>query len=193
MKRSEKRIIFILCFFVLAALPAICLADKMVAERPVYSEGDAWTFISKTKVSEITHTFLREENDKYVFSLDGSDRTEVFYFTSGIKKLVGYIGPIIDFPLAVGKKWDCKFQIKKPTGNPKRDQKVARYKVESFESITVPAGTFQSFKITVVIEGAQHSGTRDTEEYWYAPDVKQLIKRKTWKGNIMELKEYSIK
>ena len=59
--------------------------------------------------------------------------------------------------------------------------------------MTVPAGTFQALKISVIIESSETIVTIPEKMYfWYAPEVKQIIKRimmgKTW-----ELKKYKIK
>jgi hypothetical protein len=61
--------------------------------------------------------------------------------------------------------------------------------------VTVPAGTFQAFKISFKPEA---TGDRrmitmsETMHFWYAPEVKQIIKKILW-GNTWELKKYKIK
>ena len=192
MKVKEKKLFSILFFFFFLLSHGIAFTEEPVAERPSYSEGDYWVFINRNKFKEFTHTFLREEKDKYIFSLNGSDKTTHFYFTSDLERHpVGYPGPIIDFPLAVGKKWEYEFQSK---GG--RDRKKAQHRVETYEFVEVPAGKFQAFKITVHREAVDWSKkiTMPTSEYyWYNPEVKQLIKRINAKGDIWELKEYKIK
>jgi hypothetical protein len=192
MRLIEKNIFCVLFIFVLLISTGICIAAEPVYERPIYKEGDFWVFVNRNQFKERTHKFLREEKDKYVFGLDESDRTKQIYFTSDIGIGIGYPGPVIDFPLTVGKKWDCKFQKKRTTGITERDLKIARFKVESYESVTVPAGTFQAFKITVIIERIKGGKIKESASYWYAPKVKQLIKR-IRKGNTWELKEFKIK
>jgi hypothetical protein len=93
MKVIEKKIFCVLLLFVLLISTGICLAEEPVAERPIYTEGDFWVFVNRTQFKEVRHTFLREEKDKYVFRLGKSDRTTDYYFTSDIKRGIGYPGP----------------------------------------------------------------------------------------------------
>ncbi len=180
-------------------IPALASTQNSppVAERPVYSEGDYWTLINKNRFKERTHTFLREEEDKYVFSLNGSDKTSRFYFTSQIKSThVGYPGPVIQFPLQIGEKWNYDYQRKGTAGGGRRNMIRAQHNVVAYEAVTVPAGTFQAFKINVHVEAVQWDKmmTMPGKMYfWYAPDVKQLIKRINMNGDTWELKEYKIK
>ena len=73
-----------------------------------------------------------------------------------------------------------------------------------YEKITVPAGTFDAYKVNVVIDA---SGTDEdanigntVESYWYAPSVKRYVKQElTFKRDgrvrnkdIYELLEYSL-
>ncbi len=177
-------------------IPDICSSVEPAAERPAYSAGDSWILMNKNRFKERTHTFLREENDKYVFRLNGSNKTSQFYFTSKIKRThVGYPGPIIQFPLKEGAKWDYMYQRKGTAGGRKNSIR-AQHKVAVYEPVTVPAGTFQAFKISVYIEAAERDKMITMPEkmyFWYAPEVKQLIKRINRKGDIWELKEYTIK
>ena len=195
MRIIDKKIICVLLLFVLLISTGICLAEEQVAEKPTYTKGDFWFYVERNLSKKMRLTFLREEKDKYVFKLGKSDRTSDYYFTSDIKRGIGYPAPIIEFPLKVGKKWEYRYQRKGSTKGPTEDNILAEHKVEAYESVTVPAGTFQAFKINVKHEatGSRSLVTMPEKMYfWYAPEVKQLIKRvqmrKTW-----ELKKYKIK
>jgi hypothetical protein len=172
---------------------SICLAEEPVAERPIYTKGDFWVFVNRNQFKKMKQTFLREEKNKYVFRLGKGDRTSHYYFTSDVTRGIGYPGPIIDFPLKVGKKWKYRYQRTVSSPGATGDTILAQHKVESYEPVTVPAGTFQALKISVIIESSETIVTIPEKMYfWYAPEVKQIIKRimmgKTW-----ELKKYKIK
>lgn len=193
-KRRMKRA-WIIPFITILVMSGICMADAPVAEKPSYSEGDYWVLVNKNKFKEIKHTFLREDEDSIVCALNGSDKTFEYHFTSKLKRApVGYPDAIIDFPIAVGKKWNYSFQRKEKKG-PKLDRIRADYKVETYEPVTVAAGTFNAFKITAVSEATERGiiTMPQKDQYWYSPDVKYIIKRINRKGDTWELKEYSIK
>jgi hypothetical protein len=87
---------------------------------------------------------------------------------------------LYQFPLQVGKKWDGRWETADET-------QVSRWNgkshVEKIESITVPAGTFQTFKVR--FEGTYNSKSKNTtdswtgfrkETMWYAPAVRRAVK-----------------
>ena len=197
MRVIDKKIFCVLLLFVLLISTGICLAEEPVAEKPIYTKGDFWFFVERNLSKKMRQTFLREEKNKYVFRLGKGDRTTDYYFTSDIKRGIGYPGPIIEFPLKVGKKWKYTYQRKGSTRGPGRDNIQAQHKVVAYESVTVPAGTFQALKISVKLEAAAGgTGSRmitipEKMYFWYAPEVKQLIKIIQW-GKTWELKKYKI-
>lgn len=83
------------------------------------------------------------------------------------------------FPLQVGKKWDGSAD-KMLFSNGKHGKFFLKGEVVALEKITVPAGTFDAYKINVTIDA---TGTDEdanightTETYWYAASVKRYIK-----------------
>jgi len=162
------------------------------AERPSYSAGDYWVYADDDK--QVKFTFLREEKDRYIFEKGGAQVVKDFNLTTVDHKSGGYPGPIIKFPLTVGKWWDYEFKSEGAAGgmtkrNPGR---IAKYEVESYEQITVPAGTFWAFKIAVSIVGSKYQKVVGSAHYWYAPEVKNIIKSSV-KGKLLELTQYEIK
>ncbi len=90
---------------------------------------------------------------------------------SGDKTLITWDPPIgFDWPLEVGKTWTSNhtltFHAKKQTIPFQRTQKV-----ESYEDVTVPAGTFKAFKIST-------SDTLGNENVtWYSPELGIFVKQ----------------
>jgi hypothetical protein len=108
------------------------------------------------------------------------------------------------FPLETGKKWVGEAD-KTLFSNGKHGKFSLKGEVVAFEKITVPAGTFDAYKISVLLDA---SGTDEdvnigntVETYWYAPSVKRYVKlENTFKRDgrvrskdIYELLEYSLR
>jgi hypothetical protein len=86
------------------------------------------------------------------------------------KTILSYDPPIgFDWPLMVGKTWTKSYRITVHAKN----QVIpfdATYKVEAYEDVTVPAGTFKAFKIN-----SSSIGSQDT--YWLAPELGVFVKQ----------------
>jgi hypothetical protein len=91
------------------------------------------------------------------------------------KPILSYDPPFgYDWPLMVGKTWTKSYKM-----TVHANQRVfpfdATFKVEAYEDVTVPAGTFKAFKISQVTT----AGAEDT--YWFAPELgifaKQSLRR----------------
>ncbi len=108
------------------------------------------------------------------------------------------------FPLQVGKKWDADAD-KMLFSNGKHGKFFLKGKVVSLEKITVPAGTFDAYKINVILDA---SGTDEDanightiETYWYAPSVKRYVKLinefsrdgRVRSNDVYELLEFSLR
>lgn len=69
-----------------------------------------------------------------------------------------------DFPLVVGKTWTKSYQVTDHATN-RTSSFDTTWKVEAYEQVTVPAGTFNVFKIA-------YSDTMGQENiYWYSPEL----------------------
>jgi uncharacterized protein DUF3108 len=86
----------------------------------------------------------------------------------------------MNFPFQVGRTWNKnRNRYKTERGVRVFDYNIqSRYNVLAYEEITVPAGTFKTFKIkheqTETTNGNKHSGVR---YLWYAPEVGYYAKR----------------
>ena len=80
------------------------------------------------------------------------------------------------WPLSVGKKWNINFKFhlagRKDITVPKH------YEVEAFEKITVPAGTFESFRV----KGVSGGKVKNVILLWWAPKVNMTIKIEHFRG-----------
>lgn len=79
----------------------------------------------------------------------------------------------LDFPLAVGKKWEKQFTQWQSGSN---YHYTSAYTVLSYEEVNVPAGKFMAFKIKE--EQTSSSSRWGVRYFWYAPEVGYYVKRK---------------
>jgi hypothetical protein len=166
----------------------ISYAATPAVERPTYTTGDYWVYSDDDK--QVKMTFLREEKDRYIFEMGGAEVVKDFNLTN-VDNKPGYPGPIIKFPLTVGKWWNHNFEAGAIAGSKQWTGRIAKYEVEAYEQITVPAGTFWAFKIAVDIVDSKFQRGLSSAQYWYAPEVKNIIKSSV-KGKLFELKHYKV-
>jgi hypothetical protein len=87
------------------------------------------------------------------------------------KPILSYDPPFgFDYPLMVGKTWTKSYKL-----TVHASRRVfpfdATFKVEAYEDVTVPAGTFKAFKIS----SSTNTGSEDT--YWFAPELGLFVKQ----------------
>jgi hypothetical protein len=85
----------------------------------------------------------------------------------------------LSFPLQIGKKWDASAD-KMLFSNGKHGNFLLKGEVVALEKVTVPAGTFDAYKITLHIDATvsdEDANIGNTvETIWYAPAVKRYVK-----------------
>lgn len=80
------------------------------------------------------------------------------------RPVIGYDPPLgFEWPLEVGKTWTQDIVLTGPAGN--RLPMKASWKVEAYEDVTVPAGTFKAWRITM----SDNFGFRQTQ--WSVPET----------------------
>jgi hypothetical protein len=115
-----------------------------------------------------------------------SSAREIFYRTSDLAyrhetvegKVVRKVSPpdlrFVAFPLVVGQSWDNKFEDSRPLD--RQTESIERHcSVEGEESVTVPAGVFQTFRVRCV---NKRDGAWMTT-LWYSPQVGHLVREET--------------
>ena len=158
---------------------------SLAAPLPTFRQGDRW--IRNDGIYEL----IRIEPDRYVFSADAGE--EVYF-----SKSLAYAGhkrfgrtqmefnplPTLDWPLAVGKQGLTTGRFLS-YGEP-YDADLT-WRVEGVDSVVVPAGTFQAYRIRyritprIVSNFASRRGPNPTPSvtslvFWYAPELKQFVK-----------------
>ncbi len=155
-------------------------SDRELIVSPKLHVGDRWTYNDFTQTVEqageqgfvlkqahsSTTTLMRTNADGHLLSTES-------LMTSGGGPKVSYAPalPILKYPLKVGAAWREPYQTKTEFIFTINDSWEYEGKVTGWESVRVPAGTFEALRIDWSIRQTSgsggHSGT-----YWYAPEVK---------------------
>lgn len=119
-----------------------------------------WEGKRMTAIVSPAGVLLQNDDGKWSSILGSDDRLIISYDPP-----VGY-----DYPLEVGKMWTKSYRM---TIHP-RNQTIPfdmTFKIESYEDMTVPAGTFKVFKVSV-------SNTIGTEMVqWFSPELGNFVKQ----------------
>jgi len=171
----------IIALALLGAIAGSAWAQAPRAERPSYSVGDKWIR------SDGAYDLIRIENDRYVFAADGGREVHltrdlgVAKVARGGKTLLELEPPpVLAWPLELGQ-WGVSWLTLK-TLDPQYGQSLARlsWRVEAYEDVRVPAGTFKAYRIVQVLEPrflAASPQARWIElAFWYAPAVQQIVR-----------------
>jgi hypothetical protein len=165
------------------------LAQKPSAERPSYDVGARWL------LNDGAYDLVRTTRDVYFFSA-GPNRQIQLTRDLGIYRMLkdGNVEwqvdppPPIKWPLEVGKwgiTYNAVLRIREyPSGLPVQ----LTWEVKAYESVQVPAGTYQAFRIVYLASyvgdplrrGGGIPGRQSwTLVSWYAPEARQIVKSET--------------
>ncbi len=194
MSINSKRILFFLVQSLLFLLLIGCsttpvrdtpLPGDPVAEAPKMQVGDSWvsegysrhvgkdTYHRKIIEVETDGSFVREVKEQK----SGKKYYQRFENNYNIMETEGIL--YLNFPLFVGKQWKDKYKGRATDGAYYNYRNT--YKVVKIENILTKAGEFIAFKILRNHYNITKGGS-DREIYWYAPDVKYVVKSKpSWR------------
>lgn len=169
------------------------------ADMPAWKVGYRWEYHWKRPGSSGTYTkeITREDTLEGVPTFVAKAlRTEEFYTkdTLGLLATVSRGKPISTqrppfqffvWPLEVGREWRTA-----PEGDSLEDELVLLMRVADLEEVSVPAGTFEAFRVEM---HEAYSGAL-VMEYWYSPRVKWMVKAKQhWPNMVYEEELQSFK
>ncbi|MBW2005774.1 MAG: caspase family protein, partial [Deltaproteobacteria bacterium] len=172
------------------------LPGEPVAHLPKMMVGDTWVLTDwsrKHGIDTYTAKIVSVEPDgSFTVETKGekSKKTQMLNYDNRARQ----INPPSkanrhDFPLFVGKKWSDKYYGKSIDGSYYHYEND--YIVKKYETVVTKAGTFKAFKIfqrPYLVE----TGSTATNEYWYSPEVKFVVKAKpSWKTG-RELLSYQL-
>lgn len=164
-------------------------APAATADRPEWKVGYQWQYSWKDPSGNgtLTKEIVREESFGGVpsFVLKRA-KNEDFY----AKDILGLLGTMaggrvtvrrtapfqaLSWPMEVGKEWSNAYLVQRPEEKSPESQEN-RVVVTKLEPVTVPAGTFDAFKIEIY--NARTGALLN--EYWYAPAVKWFVKSRVY-------------
>jgi hypothetical protein len=175
-----------------------CAAQSLErAERPEIKVGDLWVFQNtdfRTGEKKDTSFLVTAVDGDEIVVQTGESTSGAWTFTrewNPVEKKAGDVvtdvlkpdWPYLRFPLIPGKAWEAPFENEVIS---RFEKHVAEWQwkaqVEAVETVTVRAGTFQTFRIEYEGSFTTRSGRETwtgshTETAWYAPATKAIVKR----------------
>lgn len=149
-----------------------------VAEKPKIVVGDSWDYKGK-----IMPDGTPNDSTRTVVEIDRNDVLKIRQQTGTVTEYDGAMNwmpggqkdtarVLVRYPLKVGDEWQLTRKF--PNSTAVEDIKG---KVVAYEPLTVPAGTFQCYRVeaTTVLTSGPHKETRVWKR-WYCPEVKSYAK-----------------
>lgn len=178
------------------AISGAAVAQDQVT-APTYRVGDSWVYTSEDKMNratglvKVTETVTAVSEKGFETSVEGDPReSQSRRYTAELNTVRAFgfdyapMIPNFSFPLTVGKQWQGQYTFFNPGvgGQVNGSQQV---RVEGWEEIKVPAGTFKALKISIsrTLESAPmgaggRRGTRPFQvTFWYSPEVRWFVRR----------------
>lgn len=167
--------------FVAAFTLAVCAraaAADAPAARPEFKVGDRWEFRQRAAsgaATELTREVVEVRGDGIVRMKQ--ENGNVLDYDNALNFVTRDRGPeharaLVRYPIEVGKSWDFTRGLENPTLSERGSAKVA-----ARETITVPAGRFECYRI----EAEATISNRGVSQHrlwkrWYCPEVKWIAK-----------------
>jgi hypothetical protein len=160
----------------------VCLGERAWAQptsdRPDYKVGDKWTYRMVETVADKTSEWSREitevgPGNRLLVRLEDGKTNEYDDAMNFAPTGPEDARVLVKFPLKVGASWT--FTFKPNTTSNIRENGEA--KVVTYESITVPAGKFDCYRVDAKSTAAvrAYNATRQWSR-WYCPAIKWIAK-----------------
>ena len=161
------------------------------AERPQWKVGDTWLYHEKSGLPTTESDWSRKVVASLAegrFTVEGANGTQLTFDGEGNsldKRGPEYSWRRFNFPLSVGKHWNHERKIAGDTWNGNEN---SSWVVKAYEKVTVPAGTFDCFRVEGVTWRVWTNAMTLHPEllvaqidttFWYCPEVKWAAKWKT--------------
>ncbi len=183
-----RRASFILIAFLL--IPWAAHAGDTVGV-PDVAIGDFWKYrtidgYTKETTGEFSYRIVKMDDKQMAIQTQssGSKRRGLIYVTKELNRIDDGnskwqpFSPFYKFPMHVGMAWQQEFSSSHENGGLYTG--IAKMRVTGIEKITVPAGTYNAYRIERDME-ARRVGPSGTVEkgrtiYWYAPEIKSHVR-----------------
>lgn len=144
-----------------------------------FKVGDSWTYrefdlYTKLELRQFTNRISQITDDTVIF---GDGRLTTDLFGNIIRRPNGWVYTGAQFFIpeyAVGKKWITRYKIMQANGLHENEYE---FRVVARESVTVPAGTFDAFRVEGVGygRGPYPGNTILKNTYWIAPGIRRPV------------------
>jgi len=157
-------------------------AAQPTADKPDLKVGDKWEFNQTVKI--VPGEEKSEPWSRRVVEIQPDGRIQVATAKDEMLALDAMLNRIdprgpeysvatYKFPMKVGSEWSYSAR----TGEGGMLERRGSYKVVAYEPVTVPAGTFDCFRVEGQWENSNKSYSgRAREQYWYCPAIKFFAK-----------------
>ncbi len=151
---------------------------KLGDQKPYISTERRIVSVDKDKITVESMSLLSKK--KTVRLLEFTPEWNLIQTRNPVDGDLYYLPPLqyINFPLFPGKKWQQKSVEKNAKTGITREHNL-NVTVGDWETVTVPAGTFKSIKITTnseVIDTSTGEKKSGVDVSWYSPDAKKTVK-----------------
>ena len=164
-----------------AGFVALEAAAQPTADKPELKAGDQWEFNRNIKI--VPGEEKSEPWSRRVVEIQPDGRTQVVLDkeTVMLDAMLNRIDPrgpeysvtTYKFPMKVGSEWSYSARA----GEGGMLERRGSYKVVAYEPVTVPAGTFDCFRVEGQWETSARGYTgKAREQYWYCPAIKFIAK-----------------
>jgi hypothetical protein len=170
----------------IVAFPALA-GEAPPADKPAPAVGEVFEYAKRFVTIDCKRWQVKEVGkDGYnvlqcgddLAYLDAATATLVKIVGAGDKRLIEFKphSPTLAFPIAVGKKWNGKYEGYRADTGASWESSVDCV-AKSFETVKVPAGEFQAYRIDCADnwESLPFRGVSDST-IWYAPKVGTVVK-----------------
>ena len=156
---------------------------------PVWKVGDEWAFRSEAPsglgtfvwevdriqaVAGVQHYVIKTGSRRIYYRVEDLALTREEVEGQIVREITPSTWRWVNFPMTVGSTWTVKYHEDRPLDR-QSDEIERACAVEAEESLTVPAGTFQAFR--VVCRNTRNDSWATT--IWYSPQVKQMIREES--------------
>lgn len=152
-----------------------------IGDSYTYRETDLFTGIEHNltqRITEITDSEVRFNNGRFITDLLGNT------IKTGDGRILTQAQQFIP-EYSVGKKWTTGYRVTSATFS---DFVEFEFKVVTREKVTVPAGTFDAFRVDY--DGWSRLGVRSQGQYWIAQEIRRPVamvhKRKHINGKVFD-------
>ena len=168
-------------------MTATTVAHAQADKAPIWRPGDRWAYVwtsgtdKRTKIIEVREVKPVNGIHYYVIRNNEADVEQYQYWTTDLHWAASIKDakvqarmvppePWFTWPLRAGQQWQHRGEFQMVDG---KQQMEDTFVVVGPETVEVPAGTFEAIKITRTAKGG------DSDQYWYAPDVRMYVR---WVG-----------